>query len=208
MSEQIEIVRQVARQFVLEFIESPYLCYCEHGLHALFFTKLYDALPIEQRYATWKGQKVCVIQKEYPTATSLGKSQRQHWDIAVLKTPLEPVPDCRAPSYDCFKVAVAVEFGMNETKDHLTDDINRLSYAIKDGSVAQGLIIHLYRLSPHNADVSSDRDWRPNSGRILAPEKVTAIPTGKSIEILYGSFNGAEGDKPTMRVWLSKEAVK
>jgi len=80
------IVHQVAKEFVLEFIANPYLCYTEHGQHARFYTMLYNALPAEQRYTKWGANTVCVIQKEYPTAGKLGKPQRQHWDVAVIKT--------------------------------------------------------------------------------------------------------------------------
>ncbi len=31
------LIHQIARQFTLEFIADPYLCYTEHGQHALFY---------------------------------------------------------------------------------------------------------------------------------------------------------------------------
>jgi len=45
---QIEVVRATARQFCLQFIKEPYLSYTEHGLHALFFTMLYNNLSDNQ----------------------------------------------------------------------------------------------------------------------------------------------------------------
>jgi len=67
----LEIVYQTIAAFCVEFVDHPYLCYTEHGQHALFYTKLYSALPEELRYATWQQQKICVLQKEYPTAKNL-----------------------------------------------------------------------------------------------------------------------------------------
>src|SRR3954447_26664882 len=79
-------------------IDHPYRCYTEHGLHALFYTKLYNALPEAARYSDVGGREMCVIQKEYPTDDSIGRSRRQHWDIAVIKTPAV-LPEC-ARAYD------------------------------------------------------------------------------------------------------------
>ena len=76
MSSQIEIVRRITKEFCLEFVENPYCCYTEHGLHARLFTRLYNALPDDQRYRCWDGHQVCVIQQEYPTAHDLDKSRR------------------------------------------------------------------------------------------------------------------------------------
>ncbi len=65
---QIELVRKVAIDFCIEFTENPYLCYTEHGFHAYFHTMLFNVIPENERFADWKGKKICVIQKEYRTA--------------------------------------------------------------------------------------------------------------------------------------------
>ena len=109
MTSQVEIVRQVTKQFCLDFVKDPYLCYTEHGLHALLFTKLFNALPHDQRYALHDDHRqVCVIQKEYPTAHDLDKSKRQHWDISVIRTPLEIADENEERSYDFLRLAAAV----------------------------------------------------------------------------------------------------
>jgi hypothetical protein len=107
---EIDIVRHTILQFCSEFVQDPYLCYTEHGQHALFYTMLYNALPEQQRYATLHGNKLCVVQKEYPTAGNLGKPQRQHWDIAVIQTPPEGI-GTEPQVYDYLKLTAAVEFG-------------------------------------------------------------------------------------------------
>ena len=183
MPSQSEIVRKIARHFTLEFIRNPYLCYTEHGLHALFYTMLYNALPPDQRYTTWNKQKVCVIQKEYPTAGNLGKPQRQHWDIAVIKTPPSSIVPTGKHSYDFLKLSHVIEFGLNATKAHLVGDINRLTH--EDANVENAIIIHLYRLSKSGAKFSS-RDWPAKSKRILSKDEVAKIGMEKPVEIYYG----------------------
>ena len=39
----IDSVRSTAKEFCLEFVQNPYLCYTEHGLHARFYAMLYNA---------------------------------------------------------------------------------------------------------------------------------------------------------------------
>jgi hypothetical protein len=202
MSTQVEIVRQIARQFCLEFIKNPYLCYTEHGLHALFYTMLYNALPADQRYTIWHNHKVCAIQKEYPTPESLGKPRRQHWDIALIKTPPQSLVDGIASSYDFLRPAAVVEVGMNEAEEHLRDDIERLSH--RNASVDQRFIIHLYRLSKPGAPLS-DRDWSSASRRIVSKERVAEIATGKPMEVFYGLYDSTGKYAPG--AWHIKEGT-
>ena len=183
MSSQVETARQVTRQFCLDFVEHPYQCYTEHGLHALFFTRLYHALPDHQRYTWWNGHQVCVIQKEYPTAHNLGKSKRQHWDISLIRTPLEATDEDEKRPYDFFKLAAAVELGMNVPKKHLVEDIRRLCH--KRSNVEQGFVVHLYRLTKPKAKFSR-RDWSVKSPRILTPKEANESVAGKRVEVLYG----------------------
>jgi hypothetical protein len=188
--DKIEIVRQTIRDFCVEFISHPYLCYTEHGQHALFYTMLYNALPEKQRYTEWQGKKVCVLQKEYPTAHNLGRGKRQHWDIAVLCTPPEPIPN-RVKSYDCLKLSAVIEFGLNEAVEHLIDDIARLGHP--SANLVQGYVVHLYRLSDAGATFSG-RDWSSRSGRRRTVEDINQkvneiakrLPIAKTVEIYYG----------------------
>jgi hypothetical protein len=178
----LEIVRQNIVSFCLEYVKCPYLCYTEHGQHALFFAKLYSSLPEDLRYATYQHHKVCILQKEYPTATDLGKSQRQHWDVAILSVPLTSGID-GSKTYDYLKLAAAIEFGLNEASGHLEDDIERLGKS--SPNVEQGFIVHLYRLSNAEQKISG-RDWSQNSTRVLTHEQVSILSRGKSAEIYYG----------------------
>jgi hypothetical protein len=202
MNARSALVNQIAKQFTLEFVRNPYLCYTEHGLHALFYTKLYNALPPDQRYSTWNNQKVCVIQKEYPTAGNLGKPRRQHWDIAIIKTPPRSMVPTDKYSYDYLKLSSVVEFGMNESEDHLVDDIERVCHA--DANVDQGIIVHLYRLSKSGAKFSN-RDWSAKSRQILSKERVADIASSKSVEIYYGMYD-ITGRYET-GVWLINKGI-
>jgi hypothetical protein len=200
MDNQNDVIRKAIQDFCLEFYEHPYLCYTEHGQHALFYSMLYNALPPEQRYAEWQGKRICVIQKEYPTAGNLGKPQRQHWDISVIKTPLECLAGTSRYSYDCLKLAAAIEFGLNECLEHLLDDVNRISHA--DANVEHGFIVHLYRLSKAGAKFSS-RDWSPLAKRIASVEDIAQLTIDKKVEIYYGMADST--GKHTSGVWLIKQ---
>jgi hypothetical protein len=191
-----DLVRQSIIKFCSEFIKHPYLCYTEHGQHALFYTQLYNSLPITERYTIWQEQKLGVIQKEYPTAGNLGKSKRQHWDIAVIKTPAESTAKNRT-SYDYLKLAAVVEFGMNEAMEHLTDDIERICH--HDANLEFGFIVHLYRLSEPGSLLFSKRDWSSNSTCILPIEQVKKLSMDKPVEIYYGRADST--GKFTSGVW-------
>ncbi|MDK9718772.1 MAG: hypothetical protein OEL57_12835, partial [Trichlorobacter sp.] len=107
-----QILEETIEQFIHDFVENPYDCYTEHGQHALFFTKLYNALPEAKQYhmievAPGKPVRVCIIQKEYTTKVNLGKKRRQNWDIAVIKKP----DDNDQSSYDYLALSAIVEFG-------------------------------------------------------------------------------------------------
>lgn len=183
MVEVETIVRDTIEEFCFEFLDSPYLCYTEHGLHALFFNRLYKNLPAESRYSIWNGQKVCIIQKEYPTADRLGKGRRQNWDIAILETPLQSIKE---PSYDYFKLNSVVEFGLNESKDHLEDDIARLSHP--KANLKLGFIVHLYRVS----EEISGHDWTSRQKRFTDEKEIADLLKGKKGLTAYFALVDAE----------------
>jgi len=197
MTEQSEKVRVVAADFCTEFVKNPYLCYTEHGLHALFYAKLYNALTPEERYTEWADHRVCVIQKEYPTAGLLDKPRRQNWDIAVIKTPPESLPGSQ-PSYDYLRLAAVIELGMNEDREHFEDDLSRLCHP--EANVENGFIIHLYRISGPEVQVSR-RDWSPNSERILTYEQVAELVEGKAVEVFYGLADNTGECKHPSGAW-------
>lgn len=177
-----DIIRRVTEDFCKEFIEDPYLCYTEHGQHALFYTKLFNAIHEDMRYISWRGNKVCIIQKEYPTAGKLGKPSRQHWDIAVIKSPPTSKKE-GSRSFDYLSLDIVIEFGLNEDIEHLRDDIERISHS--DSNVDFGILIHLHRLSTPGAPISG-RDWSPKSKRIVKRDEIAELITGKELEVYYG----------------------
>ncbi len=175
------IIQDTIKLFCLEFIKNPYLCYTEHGQHALFFERLYRSIPSNQRYDYWDSKKYCVIQKEFPTAGKLGKPTRQHWDIAVIKSPPESIQ--AKNSYDYLKCEAVIEFGMNEAYDHLKDDVDRICHT--KSNIEHGFVVHFHRLSIPGQHVSG-RDWSPKSRRIIQRDQLFTLVRGKPIEIYYG----------------------
>jgi hypothetical protein len=146
---------------------------------------LYNVLPEEQRYFTYINHKICVLQKEYPTAGLLGKPRRQHWDIAVLKSPPEGDTG-RARIYDYFKLYAVIEFGLNEPKEYLIDDIERLCH--QEANLEHSFIVHLYRLS-ESGNLTSGRDWSSKSPQIMTAEDIRQLSVGKPVEIYLGLFD-------------------
>lgn len=190
MSSLIPTVQQVLHEFVLTFIEHPYDLYTEHGQHANFFADLIGRLSPDDRYTYWQDKRVSVVQKEYPTAGRLGKPQRQHWDIAVLKTPLQSDYD----SYDYLRLEAAIEFGLNEAEAHLIDDIDRLCHP--KANVDNGFLVHLYRLSRPGAQFSG-RDWSANARQIITHDRIAELTEDKAVTVYFavhdetGRYNNA-----------------
>jgi len=104
-------------------------------------------------------------------------------------------PQSRHPgpgAYDYLALAVAIEFGMNEAKAHLVDDIQRLSHA--EANVAHAFVVHLYRLSTPGARFSS-RDGSPRSPRILSVEQVASLAADSPVEVYY-AMHDSTGKHP------------
>ncbi len=177
----VELIQNTITKFCHDFLLRPYLCYTEHGMHALFFQQLYNVLP--KPIVHFEGEDVCILQKEYPTANKLGKSRRQHWDIALIKTPIE-MPQ-RRPRFDYLRLAAVIEFGLNCDSKRLEDDIERLCHP--DANVDNGFIVHLYRLSSSKAKFS-DWDWSPDSGILCSKELIQVVLSQREppITVYYG----------------------
>jgi hypothetical protein len=193
MCDVFQITRNTLIDFCFEFLDWPYLCYTEHGLHGLFLTKLYNALPPKNRYSELNGQRFCVVQKEYPTNSKLEKSKRQHWDISVIKQPV--MASTRTPAFDYLPLTVVIEFGLNCNDTHLREDIRRLSH--RDSNVDNGFIVHLYRLS-NPKDKFSGRDWSAKSARLFDKQKVQTLLQGykapRKLEVLYAIADTTKPD--------------
>ena len=192
------IIEETLEEFCEEFIRYPYLCYTEHGLHALFYTRLYNKLPCVERFHCFNGQKICVIQKEYPTEGILGKPQRQHWDIAIIDPAMDAIdknewaglqgennPTYHA--YDALKLFAVVEFGLNEGEEHLADDIKRLQAA---EHIQHRYIVHLYRTS--RSPLFSSRDISENNKKMMTSEHKKMTDT---VQAIIDDANNNNNDK-------------
>jgi len=158
------ILEDVLAKFCSDFIENPYRCYTEHGQHALFYSMFSNAFPAAERDLKFNDFNVCAIQKEYPTCFDLGKSQRQNWDISIIKSPATANAEILAEKgkelFDYLNLFAVVEFGLNERIEHLVDDFLRVSHP--NANVDHPYIVHLYRLSDAGDQVSG-RDWSANA---------------------------------------------
>lgn len=181
----------LVRRFADDFVVQPYRCYTEHGLHALFFAELFTLLAPEERYFSVRGRAVGCIQKEYPTATKLGRSKRQHWDIAVLdssvgaymsESKLEEIP-----------LVAVFEFGLNEAVDHLKNDLDRLLHS--EARVENAVAVHLQRIGDR-VNRFSDRDFSPSSARIVDLDRVVEISAQyEQATIIFANTDSTRGTK-------------
>ena len=180
-----ELTEATLVEFCKEFVEHPYLCYTEHGIHALFFARLLEKLPNSMRYFDFHGERVSAIQKEYPTEHDLGKSRRQNWDISVIKPPSE-MPKGRL-AYDNLPLAAVIEFGLNYGEKHILGDIARLSH--DQTKMDRRLIAHFYRLSPSATRISG-RDGAPKSSTLCTCKSIQdMLKKGNNVTVYYAMID-------------------
>ncbi len=187
------IISKAIEEFCIDFVNNPYLCYTEHGIHAYFYSNLYNTIPRDQKYVYVRDKKMCIIQKEYPTNHNLGKSKRQNWDIAVIA----PEQINTNSLYDFLKLDSVIEFGLNEPLDHLKDDLERLSH--QEANVRNKYVVHLHRISGNGMERVSGRDWSPRSKRIVGLADITQIVVDSDVVIYYAIFD--ESNTLEMGVW-------
>ena len=194
MSSIEELVEDTIESFCFDFIESPYLCYTEHGLHALFYHRLLTDLSINERCIEVDGKgsnrkRICMVQKEYPMAEKRKKdSKRAHWDIAVLNS--EQKVDSKK-WYDRLKLNSVEEFGLNEKMDHVSDDISRICFNQHNGSIQNGFVVHLYRFSKS----ISGRDWQNRHKGYALPGDIRKKIGRKQNLVAYWLFIDGETGK-------------
>ena len=181
----LETVLQVGREFTCEFTQDPYLCYTEHGQHAYFYNQLFSAIPGEERFTYFQDQRVCILQKEYPTHSHVGRSQRQHWDISVIRTPTEST-NPNYQSFDYLRLNVIAEFGLNAHPAHLEDDIERMMHA--DANADHLVAFHLYRLGEHAGRLSR-RDISQNSTAFASLNECLQCIGNHPVHFFYAVYN-------------------
>jgi len=176
----VGIVEENLREFCLEFLENPYLCYTEHGLHARFYSRLLSSLPDDLAYFAFRNERVCSVQKEYRTKEDLGKGRRQNWDISVIDA--EQAASNKSLSYDYLPLSAVVEFGLNASVGHLEDDIDRLGHSCEDTNIyGKPYIAHFYRIS----DNFSGRDLSPETKQNLSDAQSIMRMIKKDITVYF-----------------------
>jgi hypothetical protein len=163
------VVDRVLEEFCCDYLMDPYTQYTEHGVHAYFFSKLYAALPAQDRYVELPAHgRICRIQKEYPTPGDLGKSRRQGWDICLLRTPASySSTDDSRPVFDRLDTEAIIEFGLNAGEPHLTEDVRRLAHEHVRADLRY--VVHLIRTSgPSDSAKRSRRDASSEDKRTKA----------------------------------------
>jgi hypothetical protein len=161
------LVENVIQDFCKEFLDYPYLCRTEHCLHARFYHQMLIKLSFDNGYARFRGQRICIVQKEYPTGGRLDSDRRSNWDIAIIDVPVSSMPN-REETLENLKLNTAIEFGLNADRAHLERDIQRLCHEDNDKILKKRFIMHFYRISK----TISMRDWSPQAERFLNEEDI------------------------------------
>lgn len=193
-------IRESLQNLCFEFVESPYLAYTEHGVHALFYQRLLDAIPENRRYVDWLEQHTLVVQKEYPTATNLGKSKRQHWDVSIIRNP--PKSLCEGKdSFDYLRLEAAIEFGLNADEEHIQEDLRRLTHA--QANLDSAFAVHLVRISGTGESRFSGRDASPRSSIVsLADvERLARLRKHQEVDIYYAVSDMSDEKNLQSGVW-------
>jgi hypothetical protein len=215
MGRHSKLVEKTISDFCREFLEHPYLCRTEHAHHSLFFQRLYQRLDPEDQYINFEGQRVCAIQKEYPTASDLDRSRRQNWDIAVIKTaqrgagPTASSCPVGQSEYDYLDLDSVVEFGLNEGVGHLTDDLDRMAHSDSALDSEGRFAVHLIRLSdPFSRDETGLKDpsvsleqWLPYSGSPTISGCSCSIADGVVASLKAGSSCQATALNPSSELF-------
>jgi hypothetical protein len=169
-----EIVADTIERFCEEFVENPYLCYTEHGFHALLFHELFEGLSkhgvdLYRPFKTeemGKEEMVCLLQKEYRGLRKFSRREQEesretcaHWDIALFDPSLERRTGSsilKLPVYDSFKLHSVIELGFNNEPGHLDLDIERLDRERR--GIRHMHILNLCRIGSRKVSV---RNWTP-----------------------------------------------
>jgi hypothetical protein len=188
MAEIDKIVEKTIEDFCFEFLARPYLCYTEHGLHALFYASLVGNIPEKERTVRVGDKDIHVVQKEYPMVDKQGRSKRAHWDIAVLD---DVQTSDRLRWYDTLRLNSAIEFGLNESIDHLRRDVQRLSH--ENSGMKRGYIIHLHRFSRS----VTRRDWIREHARAASRASIDSIlrNEGRNVTAYFVGVDSVTGTR-------------
>ena len=189
--EQVATTQRAVEAFCREFVKYPYLCYTEHGIHARFLLQLYTELPEHGRYAEWDGNRVCVVQKEYPTAASLGKPRRQHWDVAVLRTPLE-CPGDRLTTTPIVRLPPARDGGRVRAElRRRSPRRGRARLCHRASNVDDPVIVHLYRFSTGRSHVRPRHLAPGRPAFVRSPPSPSSRPSTR-LDVYYGVADSTE----------------
>jgi len=186
-----DIVEETIERFCFEFLDSPYLCYTEHGIHALFYHRFLERMPEERRIIKANGKDICIIQKEYCTWDKLIRTRRANWDIAVLCENQSGNRDKDHYWYDCLELNSVIEFGLNPGEsNHVRGDVERLSH--EKARVNRKYIVHLYRFS----QATTRKDWKTDKPKALVrPDKINDMikENGNKVIAYWALYNDKTG---------------
>lgn len=143
-------VEQSIDQFILEFIEFPYLHRVEHSVHCELFQVLARRKIFSRTYpmGRWLTQPIHKEWPEYLPRPEKG-NRRGNFDLSILAP--ERLNSCSFSDFREGRIrpSIVIEVGLDYDLDHLTADADKL----KNSGIDDSYLVHLVR-----QDVADDFD--------------------------------------------------
>ncbi len=138
-----EIVEKSIDQFILDFIDFPYLHRVEHSIHCELYKTLSNGRLLGNQYPLGDDSISQAVHKEWPEYKPRpGKGNRRgSFDLSIVSPEqlrLSTIKDFR---YGRIKPFIAIELGLDYKLDHLDQDL----YKLKNSEIKNGYLIHLVR---------------------------------------------------------------
>jgi len=135
------VVEDTINQFLLEFINFPYLHRREHSIHCELYRLLVSRRFLSGNYpmGRWFSQ---LVHKEWPERSQrLGKAQRGTIDLCILSP--ETLKSCSLQEFleGQIEPTIAIEIGLDYNLKHLRQDSKKLL----ESHTNHGYLIHLIR---------------------------------------------------------------
>ncbi|GMT50264.1 MAG: hypothetical protein IEMM0008_1803 [bacterium] len=138
-----EIVERSIDQFILDFIDFPYLHRVEHSIHCELYRILSNGRLLGNQYPLGDDSISQAVHKEWPEYKPRPEkgNRRGNFDLGILSPEQLKQSTIKDFRYGRIKPFIAIELGLDYKLDHLDQDL----YKLKNSEIKHGYLIHLVR---------------------------------------------------------------
>ncbi|HEO65745.1 MAG TPA: hypothetical protein ENI73_07730 [Spirochaetes bacterium] len=138
-----EIVEKSIDQFILDFIDFPYLHRVEHSIHCELYNILSNGRLLGNQYPLGDHSISQAVHKEWPEYKPRPEkgNRRGNFDLSILSPEQLKRSTIKDFRYGRIKPFIAMELGLDYKLDHLDQDL----YKLKNSEIQYGYLIHLIR---------------------------------------------------------------